>query len=89
VERAYAELARSAGSPLLREPHVASFFANPAPLQLVSLSYPHALWLSISHLSLVAPPGMTYVVPAAVWLGVLAAFRVRHASATVAPPAVA
>jgi len=44
------------------------FFANPAPMHLVELG-PITHWvLDVLYRALVAPPGMAFVVPGAVWL---------------------
>lgn len=47
------------------------FFANPEPLPLLTLSPWAELILNVAYRSLVAPPGMTYAIPAAIWLGAL------------------
>jgi hypothetical protein len=44
------------------------FFANPLPMKLVELSVPLQWLLNVFYRSLVAPPSMTYAVPALVWL---------------------
>jgi len=47
------------------------FFANPLPMQLLELSTPVQWAMNVFYRSLVAPPGMIYAVPLAVWLSML------------------